>query len=292
LVDLDTSDLADLLQVMRVRILKYLEHHSVIESRQELTLLDDGFAEREPALAQLAAAAVTGLAPAGPEMRSRQPIALRGQPGVEVTAPLSVTEMGFSLHAATTASAEDSRGREALVRYALRPPIAQERLHILPGNLVRIELRRPFRDGTVAIDLDPLSLLCRLAASVPPPGFHLVHYAGVLGAACKLRALVVPPAPPQAETDAPHSHREHPPTHRCQYRPWAELLKRAFQIDVERCDKCGGHLKLRALLIESHNIERLLRHLGEPLEPPKRAPARDPPYFQSQVLRRKFGELN
>jgi hypothetical protein len=33
---------------------------------------------------------------------------------------------------------------------------------------VRIELRRPFRDGTVAIDLDPLSLLCRLAASVPP----------------------------------------------------------------------------------------------------------------------------
>ena len=121
--------------------------------------------------------------PAGPELRQRQPIALRGQPGVEVTAPLSVTEMGFSLHAATTASAEDSRGREALVRYALRPPIAQERLHILPDKLVRIELKRPFRDGTVAIDLDPLSLLCRLAASVPPPGFHLVHYAGVLGAA-------------------------------------------------------------------------------------------------------------
>ena len=54
--------------------------------------------------------------------------------GVEVTAPLSVTEMGFSRHAATTASAEDSRGREALVRYALRPPIAQERLHTLPND--------------------------------------------------------------------------------------------------------------------------------------------------------------
>jgi hypothetical protein len=36
-------------------------------------------------------------------------------------------------------------------------------------DLVRIELKRPFSDGTVAIDLDPLSLLCRLAASVPPP---------------------------------------------------------------------------------------------------------------------------
>ena len=80
--------------------------------------------------------------------------------------------------------ADDARGREALVRYALRPPIAQERLHILPDNLVRIELKRPFSDGTatprsgrrtIAIDLDPLSLLCRLAASVPPPACHLVR---------------------------------------------------------------------------------------------------------------------
>ena len=84
------------------------------------------------------------------------------------------------------------------------------------------------------------------------------------------------------------------------YRPWAELLKRTFQIDVERCE-CGdaeewlknhGRFKLRALVIEAHNIERLLRHLSEPLEPPKRSPARDPPYFKSQVLRRKFNELN
>ena len=94
------------------------------------------------------------------------------------------------------------------------------------------------------------------------------------------------------------------------YRTYSELMRRTFQIDVEQCDKCGdaeewwsfdhssasskdhGRLKLRSLVIEAHNIERLLRYLGEPLEPPKRAPARDPPYFKSQVLRRKFGELN
>ena len=300
LTHLDDSDLADLLQVIRVRLVNFLQRRGVIESHKGLTLLDDDLADREPALAQLAAAAVAGLSPAGPDMRQRQPIALRGQPGIEVNAPLSVAEMGFSLHAATTASADDARGREALVRYALRPPIAQERLKILPDNLVRIELNRPFSDGTVAVDLDPLSLLCRLAASVPPPGFHLVHYAGVLGSASKLRPLVVPAPPPKAVTDSTHSHREHPPTHRSRYRPWAELLKRTFQIDVERCE-CGGHLKLRALVmvlqpllgvVEAHNIERLLRYLGEPLEPPRRSPARDPPYFKTQVLRRKLGELN
>ena len=100
--------------------------------------------------------------------------------------------MGFTLHASTTVSAHDARAREALARYIMRPPLAQMRLHLLPDNLVRIELTRAFRDGdaeewlknhAIAIDLDPLSLLCRLAAAVPPPGFHLVHYSGVLGAA-------------------------------------------------------------------------------------------------------------
>jgi len=213
LTHLDNSDVADLLQVIRVRMLGFLERRGIIESRRDLTLLDDDFAERDPALAQLAAAAVAGLMPAGPDVRQRQPIALRGEPGVAPTGPLSVTELGFSLHAATIAGAEDARGREALVRYALRPPIAQERLKILPDSLVRIELKRPFSDGTVAIDLDPLSLLCRLAASVPPPACHLVHYSGILGAASKLRPLVVPAPPPKAVADSTHSHR-HPPTHR------------------------------------------------------------------------------
>ena len=89
-------------------------------------------------------------------------------------------EGGFSLHAATTAPAGDTRARETLCKYALRPPLAQERVALLPDGLVRILLKRPFSDGTVAVDLDPLSLLCRLAASVPPPRAHVVRHGGVL----------------------------------------------------------------------------------------------------------------
>jgi hypothetical protein len=44
-----------------------------------------------------------------------------------------------------------------------------------PGTLSRrdptLDLDEPAADGTVAIDMDPLSLLCRLAAAVPPPSF-------------------------------------------------------------------------------------------------------------------------
>jgi hypothetical protein len=69
-------------------------------------------------------------------------------------------------------------------------------------------------------------------------------------------------------------------------------MKRAFEIDVLKCPSCGGRLRLKALVVQAHNIERLLRYLGESLEPPRRSPARDPPYFRSKLLRRKFGELN
>jgi hypothetical protein len=114
------------------------------------------------------------------------------RPGVVISAPLSVREAGFSLHAATRAGAADEQEREALLKYILRPPLATERLLPGPDGLVRIALKKAFSDGTVAVDLDPLSLLCRLVALVPAPRFHTVRYSGVLAAASKWRPLIVP----------------------------------------------------------------------------------------------------
>ena len=45
-----------------------------------------------------------------------------------------------------------------------RPPVAQERVELRQDGLVRIVLKRPFADGTLAVEMDPLSLLARLAA--------------------------------------------------------------------------------------------------------------------------------
>src|SRR5262249_39460306 len=107
---LSTSDVADVLQTVRVPILGYLVRQGVVEAGPEVSWSDAHAAPCEPVLAQLAAAAVSGLPPAGPELRQRPPIPLRGRPGVIITAPLAVPEQGFSLHAATHAGAHDLRG--------------------------------------------------------------------------------------------------------------------------------------------------------------------------------------
>jgi hypothetical protein len=48
----------------------------------------------------------------------------------------------------------------------MRPPIAAEHVTFTEAGLVAIQLKKPFRDGTVSVEMDPLSLVSRLAASV------------------------------------------------------------------------------------------------------------------------------
>jgi hypothetical protein len=51
----------------------------------------------------------------------------------------------IGLHAASVAATEDQPARERLLRSVLRPPLAKERLTLLPDHCVRLELKRPFR---------------------------------------------------------------------------------------------------------------------------------------------------
>jgi hypothetical protein len=62
---------------------------------------------------------------------------------------------------------------------------------------------------------------------------------------------------------------------------WARLLKRVFDIDIERCPRCGGNLKIIAAIEEPAVIERILTHLGLCAQPPPRTPARWVNRFQA-----------
>jgi len=83
-------------------------------------------------------------------------------------------------------------------------------------------------DGTVAVDMDPLSLLSRPAACVPPPRYHAIHYA-----ACSR------PHIPGGRASRHRTDRKARPKGKPRrsekgsadtYRPWAEHLKRTFAI--------------------------------------------------------------
>ena len=280
---LQTEEIARVLEDAARRITRYLRRRGLFadDGDEDTGALTAPQGDESVALAELAATAASGMTPpAGPSWRRGALPALTHDRDFD--RHLSVGRGGFTLHAATRAGAMDERGRgrEALLRYVLRPPIAQERVTPGPEGLVRVALKKRFSDGTFAVDLDPLSLLTRLCASVPPPRFHTVRYVGVLASASKLRPRILPEPPREASGTVDANEEKEPRPRRCRYRPWAELMMRTFAVDVLCCPRCLGRLRLVALMTEPKEIRRYLRALAEPTEAPARSPARGSPNTQ------------
>ena len=124
---------------------------------------------------------------------------------------------------------------------------------------------------------------------------HPVRYAGVLASASKLRPRILP-EPPEREDDAcpvraasAADSREPSPRQGCRYRPWAELLKRTFAVDVLCCPRCAGRLRFGRAHDRSppSEIARYSPRSSLPSPPPD-APARkmpqgEPPYWASRA---------
>ncbi len=213
---------------------------------------------------------------------------------------------GFSLHANVWVSGHRRDRLERLVRYVARPPLAEERLSVneRTGKVI-YGFRRPFKDGSTHVVLDPMSFLSRLAALVPPPRMHLVTYHGVLAPSARRREQIVPVTVPSrkdgkqpagevvllahaeetglgsvaraGKLESAGSAEREWPEKRWQAEPfrwrrrysWAELMKRVFLLDVLTCPECGGSRRLLAF--------KVLRHLNLPTESPKVYPARASP---------------
>jgi len=139
----------------------------------------DPLLREQPLLAELYSASVQGRIASGPgagervkgvkfefEMKSE------GKKPGRCCANLS----GFSLHANVCIPAKARRQLENLCRYVARPPIATERLSKLADGRILYRLRHQWRDGTSHVIFEPLDLLGKLAALVPPPRFNLVRY--------------------------------------------------------------------------------------------------------------------
>ena len=182
---------------------------------------------------------------------------------------------GFSLHAGVRTAAHQRKELERLCRYITRPAIANERLSRNAKGQVVLRLKSPYRDGTTHIVMSAQEFMQRLAALVPRPRLHLIRFHGVLAPHAKLRAAIIP-QPAHKDSALVHEH-SHGKAARMR---WAQLLKRVFDIDIERC-ACGGKLKIIAAIEEHALIERILTHLGFSAKPPLRSPARRVELFQA-----------
>jgi hypothetical protein len=163
---------------------------------------------------------------------------------------------GFNLHGKTRVDGCDRLALQKLCRYIARPPIAQDRLHILQDGRVRYDMKRIFKDGTKAIVLSPFHFIARLCALVPGRTFTYLSFRGAEGDEKSLKDISTQDKPATAARLA-----------------WAWLLKRVFRVDVTVCPRCSGSLKVTALVTKRDEIAKRLAQQGlGPMPPPAPLP--------------------
>jgi hypothetical protein len=208
---------------------------------------------------------------------------------------------GFSLDGSVRLPAWDRGGLERLARYCARPAFSAERLDRWDGETWVYRLKRPLASGETSLVLSPLELLSCLAALVPPPRRHGIHYYGVVSAHAKLREKVVETAGPSGAValrlreaarrmnivplspgesgDNPEAGEWVEPEEFPRSYPytWAMLLARIYETLPLVCPRCGSAMRVIAFITNASDVKRILEHIGEASEPPPVSPSRAPP---------------
>ena len=181
---------------------------------------------------------------------------------------------GFNIHANVRIGPMGRDALERLCRYVLRPALCSGRLELLDDGRILARLKRRWSDGTWAKVFEPLDFLSKVTALIPLPRSNLLRYHGQFAPQGRWRAAIVRTTRKrstgcnQVPLDEATKHRR---------RSWAELLRRAFSIEILACLKCGGRRELIALINPGKAAARILEHVGIPSVPPQLRAARGPP---------------
>jgi len=260
---------ARILAAVRARIRRLLMRRQIESSEGHVR--PDPLSETSPVLAGIVSASVQGRIALGPRAGARVRRLGDAPDAGHATSrgPRQAQLDGFDLHANVWVPPNDRVRLEQLSRYLLRPPLARDRVRLRADGRVLVELKTARRDGTSHLIFDPIEFMEKLAAITPRPAVNLVIYHGVLAPRARWRAAVVRDGRPEPDAPVPTADT----------RPrgawtWAALMHRVFALDVLACPRCGGRLRVIAIVEDPAVVQALLAHAGRvrPLEAPGPGP--------------------
>jgi hypothetical protein len=157
------------------------------------------------------------------------------------------------------------------------PGVAQDRLRLLADGRVALTLKTAWMDGTHHLVFEPLELLEKLAALTPRPRINLVLYHGVLAPHAGWRSRVVayhapPVEAPVGASASVNGKDDSAAAPVSGHWAWADLMRRAFDIDVLACPRCGGRMRLIGTVEDPDAIRAILAALAVSRERADRAP--------------------
>lgn len=174
---------------------------------------------------------------------------------------------GFSTYRGERIARDNRRGHEALAQYVMRNAFAVEKMTYVPetGTVV---YKSKMTEGKNRKNFEVFQageFIAAVTQHIPGKGFQMVRYYGWYSNRArgerKKRGLMRPGEVEAADGAAVIDVREHEPV-RVPSKTWRQLIQKVWEVDPLRCPRCGGEMKIVALIQEAGVIERILKHLG------------------------------
>ena len=168
---------------------------------------------------------------------------------------------GFNVYAAEAISGQDERACLFLARYLKKAPVAAERVSVDESGVEPVVVYRASGDSGDERRFSPLEFLAELSLHVPKVfeqttrmyGCYSSSTRGKLAREARFKAILENNFQP---LDKELEKRQASAT-------FARCMKRVFEIDPFKCQKCGSEMKIVAFIFDSREIEKIASHALE-----------------------------
>ena len=165
---------------------------------------------------------------------------------------------GFNVHTRGRISGDDGDAIENIARYMSRAAISVERVEFNPDeNSITVYEKQDRTSCGMTTTYTMMEFMALLAGHTPSPYEPLVYYYGIYSSSWRgkeKRENADKDKAPEVEEIRGISKASS---------TWARLIRKIFEVDVLRCKKCGGEMKVIAFITEEKSVRRILNHIGE-----------------------------
>jgi hypothetical protein len=191
---------------------------------------------------------------------------------------------GFSVHDGVWLDQDDAAAHERLARYCARCPVSLERLEY-DAEAGTVTYTSDKAEGPTAgrHSFDAAEFIALLVAQIPDKGQVLQRYYGYYanrtrGERRKAQAAATAGSDGDSGEPTGDPERQESPelpeggvtivepeafSRGDARRRWAELIRLVYEVDPLACPRCGGAMRVIALIQEPAVIDKILRHLRE-----------------------------
>jgi hypothetical protein len=189
---------------------------------------------------------------------------------------LSWKHSGFSID--NSVRILDQSSQKSLAEYIARPPISLKKIRYEPFKgkvLFHTTYSKYFKQN--AHLFDALDFLAELIQHIPPKRLQLIRRYGLYASPTKGRWEQMPWVTERAPEGRKAAHQRDGVAGDRGYEPlsdgdeevnvdartraWARLLAKVYEVDPMMCPKCGGDMKVIAIIEDPDELRRVLRHL-------------------------------